>query len=140
MACTGGNQAMKRPVEVVVGVFIVVSVLVGAAAAGSVDDNEPTLTKGKFALPINAEDVRADWTARGYSSPKVQPYPRGWSRDEHTHPVGLIMTLVAGRMEFIFGGQRFIVEPGDELFYPANTVHSARNTYDGTTQMMESHK
>lgn len=131
---------MKRPVEVVAGVFIVVSVLVGAAAAGSVDENEATFTKGKFALPINSEDASADWTARGYSIPKVQSYSQGWSRGQHTHPVSLIMTLVAGRMEFIFVGQRFIVEPGDELFYPANTVHSARNIYDGMTQMLESHK
>jgi mannose-6-phosphate isomerase-like protein (cupin superfamily) len=43
-------------------------------------------------------------------------------------------------MEFVFGGQRFVVEPGDELFYPAYTVHSARNLYEGTTQMMESYK
>jgi mannose-6-phosphate isomerase-like protein (cupin superfamily) len=50
------------------------------------------------------------------------------------------MTIVTGRMEFVFGGQRFVVEPGDELFYPAYTVHSARNLYEGTTQMMESYK
>jgi hypothetical protein len=41
-------------------------------------------------------------------------------------------------MEFTFAGQRFVLEPGDELFYAANTAHSAQNIYDGTTQMMSS--
>ena len=76
----------------------------------------------------------------GYSTPKVTAYPAGWSRGEHTHGVSLIMTLVTGRMEFIFAGHRVVVEPGDELLYPANTVHAARNIHDGTTEMMESHK
>ena len=52
-------------------------------------------------------------------------------------PVNIIITVVAGRMEFIIAGRRFVVEPGDELFYPAHVVHSARNLYDGTSQMME---
>jgi quercetin dioxygenase-like cupin family protein len=43
-------------------------------------------------------------------------------------------------MEFLIAGQRFVVEPGDELFYPAHVVHSARTLYDGTSQMLESSK
>jgi len=39
-------------------------------------------------------------------------------------------------MEFIMAGQRFVVEPGDEIFYPAHVVHSARNLYDSTSQML----
>jgi quercetin dioxygenase-like cupin family protein len=54
--------------------------------------------------------------------------------------VSLIMTLVTGRMEFIFAGHRVVVEPGDELLYPAHTVHAASNIHDGTTQMMESYR
>ena len=50
------------------------------------------------------------------------------------------MTIVAGRMDFVFGGERYVVEPGAEIFYAAQTVHSARNLYGGTTQMIESSK
>ncbi len=103
-------------------------------------ENPATFTRGKFAVPLSHEVVKADWTARGYSDPKTQYYARGWAKGEHTHPVSLIMTIVTGRMEFVFGVQRFVVDPGDELFYPAYTVHSARNLYDGATQMMESSK
>jgi quercetin dioxygenase-like cupin family protein len=50
------------------------------------------------------------------------------------------MTVVAGRMELLMAGQRFVVEPGDEIAYAAHTVHAARNLYEGTSQMMESVK
>src|SRR5262249_57486133 len=108
--------------------------------AGAGDDKQATFTKAKFAVPISPEAVEADWTARGYSKPKVESYAQGWSRGEQTHPVNLIMTIVAGRMEFVFGEERYVVEPGDEIFYAANTVHSARNLYHGTTQITPPYK
>jgi len=122
-----------------VSLFTTISVMwPHVAAAGG--ERPATFIKGKFAVPISPEAVEADWTARGYSKPKVESYSQGWSKGEHTHPVNLIMTIVGGRMEFTFDGERYVVEPGDEIFYAANTVHSARNLYDGTTQMMESYK
>jgi mannose-6-phosphate isomerase-like protein (cupin superfamily) len=101
---------------------------------------QPTFIKGKFAVPVRQDDVRKDWTARGYTYPRVQPYAQGWLRSEHTHDVDLIMTLLTGRMEFVFAHERFVVEPGDELSYPAHTRHSAKNLADGPTQMLESLK
>lgn len=131
---------MKQFLYVVVAAVISASVMVGPVLADPHGENQPKFTKGKFAVPISYDDVKKDWTARGYSNPKVAPYPEGWSRGEHTHPVSLIMTLVSGRMEFIFAGQRFVIAPGDELLYSSHTVHSARNIFEGTTQMMESYK
>ena len=130
-------RRMKRCIEVLVAVIATISAMWMLVAAD--EEKSATFTKGKFAVPISHEDVKAVWTARGYSEPKIQYYAKGWARGEHTHPVSLIMTIVTGRMEFVFGGQHFVVEPGDELFYPADMVHSARNLYDGTTQMMESY-
>src|SRR5262249_39426503 len=120
--------------------FALLAARAHVAAAASEGEIAPTFTKGKFAVPVNQENVKKDWVARGYSNPQTQSYSQGWSRGEHTHPVSLIMTLLTGRMEFTFTGQRFVLEPGDELFYAANTVHSAKNTYNGTTQMMSSYK
>ena len=131
---------MNKFPDVVVGVVMAASAMVGPVLADSDGENQPKFTKGKFAVPISYEDVKKDWTARGYSNPKVASYSEGWFRGDHTHPVSLIMTLVSGRMEFIFAGERFVIAPGDELLYSAHTVHSARNIFDGTTQMMESYK
>ena len=91
-------------------------------------------------MPISRDDVKQAWAVRGYSAPKVKPYASGWTRGEHTHRMNILFTLVVGRMEFIITGQRFVVEPGDEILYPAHAVISARNIYDGTSQMMESLK
>ena len=134
------GDTMNKILHAVVGVGMAVSVIVGPGWADPDADHRPTFTKRKFAVPINQEHIKEDWAARGYSTPKVTPYPAGWSRGEHTHGVSLIMTLVTGRMEFIFAGERFVIAPGDELLYSAHTVHSARNIFDGTTQMMESYK
>jgi mannose-6-phosphate isomerase-like protein (cupin superfamily) len=116
------------------------SLMISPGWANAEGENQPTFTKSKFAVPLLHQAVNDDWTARGYSNPKVESYAAGWSRGDHTHPVSLIMTVGSGRMEFVFTGQRFVVEPGDELLYAAHTVHSARNVYDGTTQMLESYK
>jgi len=43
-------------------------------------------------------------------------------------------------MEFLIAGQRFVVEPGDEFFYPAHAVHSAQNLYEGISEVMSSSK
>jgi mannose-6-phosphate isomerase-like protein (cupin superfamily) len=129
-----------RPSACVVIGAVMASLAIGPVATDSNGGEEPTFTKAKFALPISHENVKQDWAARGYSDPKIQSYPLGWSRGEHTHPMSLIMTLLTGRMEFTFGAQRFVLEPGDELSYPANTVHSAKNISDGVTQMMSSSK
>ena len=130
---------MKGRIQFLVSLFITVSATWLVVATAD-DEKQATFIKAKFAVPVNNDVVEADWTARGYSKPKIESYARGWSKAEHTHPVNLIMTIVAGRMEFVFGRERFVVEPGDEIFYAAHTVHSARNLYDGTTQMMEGYK
>jgi hypothetical protein len=126
--------------RVVVYVALVISVMVGPGVAETQESHPPTFTKGKFAVPVNRDAVTVDWTARGYSHPVVKPYAPGWSKGEHTHPVHLVITVVAGRMEFLMAGQRFVVEPGDELSYPAHIVHAAKNLDAGTSEMMESSK
>ena len=131
---------LKPSACVVIGAVMAVRLAVAPVVTDSYGGTEPTFTKAKFAMPISLENVKQDWAARGYSDPKIQSYPQGWSRGEHTHPMSLIMTLLTGRMEFTFGAQHFVLEPGDELSYAANTVHSAKNISDGVTQMMSSYK
>jgi mannose-6-phosphate isomerase-like protein (cupin superfamily) len=131
---------MSTLVHVVVGGILALGVMVSPVSAESPESHQPTFTKGKFPVPISQDAVRRDWTARGYTYPRVQPYAQGWSRPEHTHDVDLVMTLLSGRMEFVFGERRVVVEPGDELLYPAHTLHSAKNISDGPTQMLESLK
>jgi mannose-6-phosphate isomerase-like protein (cupin superfamily) len=131
---------MTISVRVVLCVVLLGSMMGVPVVADAQESNLPTFTKGKFAFPVNRDAVTADWRARGYAHPEVKPYPQGWTKGAHTHPVHLVMTVVAGRMELLMAGQRFVVEPGDEIAYAAHTVHAARNLYEGTSQMMESFK
>src|SRR5262249_3679768 len=55
-----------------VSLFTTLSVMWRHVAAAS-GERQATFTKGKFAVPISPEAVEADWTARGYSKPKVGP-------------------------------------------------------------------
>ena len=65
----------------------------------------------------------------------MSPQEVGWSSDRSYHKFCL-RTVVAGRMEYIIEGQRFILEPGDELLYPANATQTARNLFDGVSKML----
>ncbi len=129
------GMAMQKFVCVIAVVVMVVTVNAASVWAQAQRDTKPMLTTEKFGVPVNPDVVREDWVARGYSF-NARPYAPGWTRDAHTHPWNLLITLVRGKMEFIIAGRRFVVRPGDELFYPANAVISARNIYDGTSQML----
>ncbi len=129
------GMAMHKFVCVIAVVVMAVTVNAASVWAQAQRDTTPMLTTGKFGVPVNPDVVQADWAARGYSL-NARPYAPGWTRDAHTHPWNLLITLVSGKMEFTITDRRFEVRPGDELFYPANAVISARNMYDGTSQML----
>ena len=127
---------VRLAILVVVGVFVAPTVLL----ANGLGSARPTLVEGKFEVPIDRRVVVLDWTARGYSSPTLRLYPRGWARGEHAHATNMLITLIAGRMEFVIADQRVVVEPGDELLYPARVGISARNLHDGTSRTLLSRK
>jgi quercetin dioxygenase-like cupin family protein len=127
---------MHKVTCVIAVMVMAISIITVSADADIQGDKKPRFTKGKFALPVNPDEVKAAWAAHGYSSVRQASYLQGWTRDAHTHDRDIFITLLNGRMEFIIDGQRFVVEPGDELFYPAHAVISARNAYDGASIML----
>ncbi|MFQ5955822.1 MAG: cupin domain-containing protein, partial [Kiloniellales bacterium] len=133
-------QVKKYSVRVAILVVVATFVVLKVAIADGLGSARPTLVEDKFGVPIDRQAVMLDWTSRGYSSPTVTLYPRGWERGEHAHPTNMLITLITGRMEFVIAGQRVVVEPGDELLYPARVGISARNLHDGTSRMLASWK
>jgi quercetin dioxygenase-like cupin family protein len=123
-------------VTCIIVVVMALSMLTVSAEADTQGDKQSRFTRGKFALPVNPDEVKATWAAQGYSSARQASYLQGWARDAHTHTWDIFFTVLSGRMEFIIDGQHFVVEPGDELFYPAHAVISVRNVYDGTSIML----
>ena len=49
----------------------------------------------------------------------------------HTHPGEEIIYVIEGTWEYVIDGKRVIANPGDVLFVPAGTVHSAKNAGTG---------
>ena len=80
------------------------------------DDSEPG------APTENA--LRAKLEARGYSVSRYV-YPPGTLFPEHTHPVDKIDAVVSGRFRMTLEDEETVLGPGDCLFVPRETRHSA---------------
>ena len=116
--------------------IIGISATVGTSIANGLGSAKPTLVEDKFDLPTNQRIVTGEWMSRGFAKPTVKVYPRGWAKNEHAYPYSLIITPIAGRMEYIIADQRVVIEPGDELYYPARAVMLAKNIHDGDTRVL----
>ena len=111
------------------------ALLMMAAIVEAPAGDAPVLVKGKFETPVSLEGVVADWKARGYSDWVSSWKEKGWS-SERAYSKNCVRTVLDGRMEYIIDGQRFVLEPGDEFFYPANATQTARNLSDGVSKML----
>jgi len=95
----------------------------------------PLLTKSKYSLPIDLQEVYQSWSSRGYSTRSTSYRLEGWSS---TDPVAnnCFRVVLEGRVEYIIDGISYVVEPGDEFFYPANMEQTSKNLHDGTTTVL----
>ena len=126
---------MKTFVRVVAGAMIAAGITAGPAFADSHDGDQPKLVKAQFDTPVSRADVKRDWEARGYGARRYDAEP-GWAQDDHYHAFDELVTVVEGRLEVTIEGQRFVLEPGDEIFNPGRAVHAMRNLDNGFTMML----
>ena len=126
---------MTHRLRYLVLIPFVSALLIMAAIVEASAGDAPVLVKGKFETPVNLESVVADWKARGYSDWVSSWKEKGWS-SERTYFKNCVRAVLAGRMEYIIDGQRFVLEPGDEFFYPANAMQTARNLSDGVSKIL----
>ena len=135
---------MKNPIGFMACLLLVLGTSSQSLVAGNQDGAEPYLVKGKFELPLKTDAIREQWEALGYSQFEYDGKEKGWSSErpgrhkgEHTHPWYVLFAGKSGKMEFIIQGRRFVLEPGDELYYPKNAVMAARNLYDGRSEWFD---
>ncbi|PSC68614.1 cupin domain-containing [Micractinium conductrix] len=101
----------------------------------STHEHHEYLRKHKFPVPVKVEDVERDWRPRGYSCDLfVDPPGKEWT--DFVHKEDELVTVVKGTMEFSIGGDRCVVEAGDEVFIPAGAKHSTRNVGEGEAQWL----
>ena len=102
--------------------------------SGIRDGIEPHLVKDKFELPLNTDQLREQRKALGYLKCLFGSKSKGWTRGEHTHPWYILFVGITGKMEFIIQDQRFVLGPGDELYYPKDAVMTAKNLHVGQSK------
>lgn len=72
------------------------------------------------------QDVAKRWAEEGFSCDLwVDPPGQKW--EDFIHDVDEMVFVIEGTMEFEINGRKRILKPGDEVFIPAGSTHSARN-------------
>ena len=122
---------MNVSVRLVLSLMAIIAALVLPLVTHAQDETQPAFVKGKFDVPLDRDVVQQEWKRLGYSSCRYDGKEKGWTIGEHTHPWQFLFAGRAGKMEFIINDQRFVLEAGDELFYPKDVVMAAQNLYDG---------
>ena len=126
---------MKTFACFVAGAIIAAGITVGPAFADSHDGNQSKFVKARFDTPVSQTYVKQNWIERGYYIKRYDAEP-GWVLEEHYHVYDWLLTVAEGRLEMTVEGQRFVLEPGDEIFTPHQTVYSKRNLHDGFTMFL----
>ncbi len=77
--------------------------------------------------------LQEEWAEKGFSCDLwVDPPGKSW--ENFVHETDEIVYVAEGMMEFEMEGKRKILRPGDEVFIPAYTNHSARNIGGATAR------
>lgn len=93
------------------------------------------LTRNKFNIPVNRDEVSKEWRERGYSCDLfVDPPGREWN--DFVHSTNEFVTVMEGKLRMIIEGEEMTAEPGDEIFIPKGACHSVRNIHSGTTRWL----
>ncbi len=101
---------MTHRIRYLVLLPFVSALLMMAAIVEATAGEAPVLVRGKFQTPVSLEGVLADWKARGYSDWTSSWKEKGWS-SERTYSKNCVRAILAGRMEYIIDGQRFVLDP-----------------------------
>ena len=74
--------------------------------------------------PLSEKSLRTKLEEKGYSVARYV-YSSGTSFPDHTHTIDKIDAVLSGRFRMTMKGKSVILEAGDCLLVPKNTVHSA---------------
>ena len=93
------------------------------------------VTRRRFAVPLDRDEVARDWCARGFSCGLfTDPPGREWNG--FVHGCNELVTVVEGALEMTVDGESCTIGPGDEVFIPRDSLHSVRNVHGATTRWL----
>ena len=86
-------------------------------------------------VKVNIKEVTKNWKKRGFSCYTWVNSP-AQRREDLIHTTDEVVIVLEGKMEFEVEGKIFHPNIGEELFIPANAIHSARNIGDVTARWL----
>ena len=93
------------------------------------------ITRQKFTEPVNLDEVSRNWKNRGYSCDLfIDPPGQEWNG--FVHQTDELVTVVEGELKMTVDGETVIARPGDEVFIPAEAVHSVKNIHTGASRWL----
>ena len=75
---------------------------------------------------MNSDQLKQDWNSRGYSF-GVFKDPPGQVWPDFVHKTDELVVLAEGELEVEIEGKEQRPQIGEEVFIPANAVHTVRN-------------
>ena len=75
---------------------------------------------------INPDQIKIDWDSRGYSF-RIFIDPPGQVWHDFVHKTDELVVLAEGKIEIEIEGQSQQPPIGEEVFIPANAMHTVRN-------------
>jgi hypothetical protein len=131
---------MNNAIRMLVMVPLVSALVMVVSTFGAQAGDDQVLVKAKFATPLNRDDIIGDWKTRGFEyDVRNSERPKGWSRTR-TFKSSCVSTVLSGRVEYVIDGKTYSAGPGDEVYHPANTLHTVTNVYDGTSVVLSATK
>jgi quercetin dioxygenase-like cupin family protein len=93
------------------------------------------LTRQKFSVPFDRDQVAQDWGQRGYTC-DVFTDPPGREWNDFVHMTNELVTVVVGKLKLTIGAEEILAAPGDEVFLPKGILHSVKNVSSSTTHWL----
>ena len=87
----------------------------------------------------DVEKVSKNWRARGYSC-DIWTDPPGQTWEDFTHSVEELFMVLKGNVEIEIEGVVRHPSPGEEIFIPAQALHSVRNKGQTTAHWLYGYK
>ena len=92
--------------------------------SGLASHAEPSQQAGSKRTDLQRHDLSA--SGREVIQVRVD-LAAGYAAPRHTHPGEEIIYVIEGTLEYQIGEKQVRVKPGDVLFVPARTIHTAKN-------------
>jgi quercetin dioxygenase-like cupin family protein len=93
------------------------------------------ITRKKFAVPLNREEIAQSWSNRGYSCDLFIDLP-GKEWNDFVHSTNELVTVLEGKLRMTIGKEELTTEPGDEVFIPKGVYHSVKNIHHAMTKWL----